>query len=370
MITRLLALLNRVRRSSNTRIVWMFAGTFICAGVLVYFFEHETGYGDKFPATLGGRLVAGLTMCMGIVSAGLVTGNIASWLVDRKLKEGRGLVNLGRKSRHTVICGWRRDMTTVLGEILKLHSGMQASDLVIVAPISIETLDAFRQDERFREVAVVRADYFSPQALEHACVRTARQALILADWSDPGQSVTSVDSKTVMAALAIRKLAPEIHLTAELVDPKFESYLRLSHCDEILTAREIHRSMMSRIPVSRGLSHVLYDLLSPETPTQIALIDLAAQDFGISFGELRKRYRSRGVVVGVLENTGNPHRMKKEALSSAQKNPDTRTVLRNLKAVRELRPNMPLLNPGNDYVVKPYSRLVAVARRPEPGRSV
>jgi voltage-gated potassium channel len=41
------------------------------------------GYGDRFPTTSGGRLVAVLLMVGGIALLGIVTAGLASWLIDR-----------------------------------------------------------------------------------------------------------------------------------------------------------------------------------------------------------------------------------------------------------------------------------------------
>ncbi len=41
------------------------------------------GYGDRYPTTTGGRLIAALLMLGGIALLGIVTASLASWLLDR-----------------------------------------------------------------------------------------------------------------------------------------------------------------------------------------------------------------------------------------------------------------------------------------------
>lgn len=41
------------------------------------------GYGDRYPVTTEGRLVAALLMIGGIALLGVITGTIASWLVEK-----------------------------------------------------------------------------------------------------------------------------------------------------------------------------------------------------------------------------------------------------------------------------------------------
>ncbi|MBA2946817.1 two pore domain potassium channel family protein [Streptomyces sp. PSKA28] len=44
------------------------------------------GYGDLYPVTLGGRIVATVVMAVGITTYGMVTAAIATWFVGREQK--------------------------------------------------------------------------------------------------------------------------------------------------------------------------------------------------------------------------------------------------------------------------------------------
>ena len=41
------------------------------------------GYGDFYPVTTGGRLVAVMLMCGGVAVVGVVTATLASWVLER-----------------------------------------------------------------------------------------------------------------------------------------------------------------------------------------------------------------------------------------------------------------------------------------------
>ncbi|MCX5144885.1 MULTISPECIES: potassium channel family protein [unclassified Streptomyces] len=47
------------------------------------------GYGDLYPVTAWGRVIASVTMLAGITTFGMVTAAIATWFVDRAQKEAR-----------------------------------------------------------------------------------------------------------------------------------------------------------------------------------------------------------------------------------------------------------------------------------------
>ncbi|MBW1743551.1 MAG: two pore domain potassium channel family protein, partial [Deltaproteobacteria bacterium] len=68
------------------------------------------GYGDKVPETAGGRVIAILVIVFGVFAASIVTGRIASWLVEWKIKEGSGLATQRKLRKHLVICGWKNEM--------------------------------------------------------------------------------------------------------------------------------------------------------------------------------------------------------------------------------------------------------------------
>ena len=67
-----------------------------------------------------------------------------------------------------------------------------------------------------------------------------------------------------------------------------------------------------------------------------------------------------GILVGVLENTGNIYQRKREALRMAQRTPDLSRLIANLQDVKKLKGNHPVFNPGPDYEIKPYSRAILI----------
>lgn len=377
----------KAARSVGVRLVAVFVTTFITSGYLVYEIEKKagnsqfenvwdgiwwgivtittSGYGDKIPVTGMGRTIAALTMCVGILCAGVVTGNVASWLVERQLKAGRGLVDLAGKTGHLLICGWRREIAKVLEEIFLLDPAMKPEDVVIVAPISQEILDSFKADGRFAKVSVLRGDYYTQSMLERAGVKHAKKVLILADWSGAVKSLTGIDANTVLTAMTINKIAPEVRVAAELLDLKFENYLKMAQCDEIIYSREYSRILLANSAKSAGLAHIIFDLLDVSTAANIKTLPLPPDLIGKTFADVAAYCKNldESIAIGLIENTGKVREMKKEALRAAQKNPNTRTVLTHLKEVRQLGSNVPVLNPKKDYKIKNYSMAVVISNK-------
>jgi voltage-gated potassium channel len=106
---------------------------------------------------------------------------------------------------------------------------------------------------------------------------------------------------------------------------------------------------------------VVHELIDVETG-HLATREVPARFVGDTFANLSAHLHEadRSILIGILENTGNIFQRKREALREAQKTPDIGLLVANLKAVKELRGNQPVFNPGADYVIKPHSRAILI----------
>ena len=92
---------------------------------------------------------------------------------------------------------------------------------------SIENIEIneLRQDPLLRDLYFFSGDYSNKEVLRNVCLSSAERILIIADESSD-RSNDEVDFKTVLAAIAVSKLNPDIHLTVEIIQPKFKQYLQ------------------------------------------------------------------------------------------------------------------------------------------------
>jgi len=318
------------------------------------------GYGDKYPVTVGGKVLGIFMMLLGVASVGIVTGRIASFLVDKQVKARGGLIVLEKKKGHFVICGWKQELEAVLDKILTIDPGLKAADIVLVNDADPQEIDHIRSIPSFKTVKYIKGDYIDEKVLQRANVRTAKTGLILAD-SSKDFSVQEVDSRTVMTAITIDNLNKDVYTCAELVDEKFVKYLKLANCDEIILTREYSRELLANAASASGISHVAAELLNP-LKRGLVTVDFQPSFVGKPFRDLQEFYKGRtgDIVIGLLENTGNIYHRKKEALAEAQKTPDISKLVENLQSVKMIYPNNPVLNPGDDYVVKTNSKAILV----------
>ena len=323
------------------------------------------GYGDIYPMPRAGRGLAFFVVLFGIGVVGIVTGKIASVLVERRIKEGRGLTEAHKMKGHFVVLGWKSDIPLLIQGLLDAHAGLVPERLVLVNLAGEMANDELRG--RFAGLVYIHGDPIDPAVLARAHLANAAKVLVLADESGE-RTDQERDGRTVMIALNIENVAPEVYTCAEVLDRKYVDYLRLAHCDEIILSREYGRFLLVGASTSAGLSSVFHDLLDFADARSLSTVPVPDRLVGCSFGELSAHVRKEtgALAIGLLENTGRPRAIKRDALRAAQKTEDVATLLENLRVVKGLVSNKPVLNPPDDYPVAPHALAIVIGRSAVP----
>ena len=164
---------------------------------------------------------------------------------------------------HLIICGWKEDMEDILLDILRVAPDTDAENIVIVSNVEPERVEALKDRPQLKGLKFVRGDYFAETSLLRANAKTAKKVLILADTLE-SNAPSEVDSKTVMTVLTVKALCKDVYVCAEILDKKYESYLRHAQCDEIIFSREFSRRVLANTSATNGMSHIIYELLSQD----------------------------------------------------------------------------------------------------------
>lgn len=322
------------------------------------FVTFIAGYFDYSPLSVTGRIASLVMLLVGILTFSALTGKIASVFMEMQMKKDRGLVKL-KMDNHFLICGWRPGFERILDAVLASNPDISPDSIVLVNSAPSEQMDSIRQLPRFKGINYISGDFSDESTLKRANLSTAERALIISDQSQTFSRLET-DSRTVLAVLTIKNMNPTVYVAAELSDSKFQKHLQLAHCDEVILTSDYEYSLLATASSGMGYSNVISELIGKDADSGIIVEDIAKHWIGKTYGEFKKNYKKDGVIVGLLLNTGNFYLRKKDALREAQKNPDVNKVIDNLRKVKLLVSNQPLLCPDDSTVIQPNTKVILV----------
>lgn len=213
------------------------------------------------PTTEVGRAATLLLMLGGLTIFGVFIGTVSATMSARLSNLEVNVMDLDELTGHTVIFGWNRAGPTVLLELFAGGTRNAAVVLVTEHKQLVPELPAsgFREELLYPVVG----DYTRVEVLERVNIREADTAILLADSQVP-RSDQDRDARTVLAALTIEKLHPDIFTVAELTNRQNEELLRLAHVEEIVVADEYGATIMGSASRNRGLVSIVDEILSSQ----------------------------------------------------------------------------------------------------------
>ena len=328
---------------------------FMCVAVCAGYFEFVC---ESVP----GRIAAISLLIVGTMVFGYIRGQVASMFVDMAEKKNKGLGNLRKIEGHFIICGWKKGFEKILDTVMKSNPDITA-DMIVLVNEAPEHMEALRTDDRFKEINYVAGDFTDESTLRRASIETAARALVICDRSR-NYSDLEIDSRTVLAVLTIENMCRGIYVVAELLSGKFEKHLKMTHCDEIILTQDYERNLLATASSGAGYSGVISSLISNDADSGIIINDIDRSFIGKTFAEYKtyeaEVHAEKGVLVGLLLNSGNFHKRRQEALREAQKNPNMNTIISNLQKVKLLKSNQPLLCPNGDYKIPSHAKAIFV----------
>lgn len=277
------------------------------------------GYGDITPVSVFGRISAITLLVVGVAIFGALSGKFASFLLDRQQKKDRGLLTMEKMKNHFLICGWKPNFEKILEGVLIANPEVSPENIVLLNNADRSCMEVIQSKEDFKGINYIHGDFTEDATLIKAQIKTAERVLILADASE-NYSTLEIDSRTVLAVITIKNLNPRIYCVAEIFDSKFEKHLSLARCDEIILTKDYEQNLLVQASSGKGMSHILRELISEETKSGIILAPIPDKCVGITYGEYRKSLKTKDILIGILENTGNFYmRRKRSSCRSSEK---------------------------------------------------
>lgn len=322
------------------------------------------GYGDIYPSSNEGRILVIVTLFLSVGLVSLFSANLASALTTKKIIErlkGKGISMLQKQKGLFVICGWKKDMASLMKNVYSLNPNILTENTVIITDVLEEEINRFKENPDLSKVNFLQGAYHNENTLRSINLQNACKILVLADFKG---SETEVDAKTVMTVITIKAIAPNSYVCAEILNKNYESYLKMANCDEIILSKEYSRTLVANAASSVGVAHIIQDLLDPNLDAFLVTKEIPLEFIGKEYKIFRQHIidSSEDILIGILENTGTVFEMKKSAIKEAQKMADMSKLVDSLQKIKKLEGNKPYLNPPNNLIIAANSLAVFISK--------
>lgn len=239
-------------------------------GIVILMFS---GFDVKPPATIGGYISSIAVMLSGIVFVTLLIGDSAAFLVEKKLKGGKGMKKL-KLNNHIIICNWNEHGKTIVDQLLS-EEIKEPRDIAIVADLDDCPYDNVR-------VQFVKGNPTKNKVLDRAKIDTADTAIVLGGEGDP----QTADARAILTALALESIRPEIYTCVIIFDAENKQHLEHAHVDEIVCISEMTDSVLVQASLNHGLSSLLSGLLTFSEGCEIYKLKVSKEYQGLTFTEV------------------------------------------------------------------------------------
>ncbi|MFN8613144.1 MAG: ion transporter [Vulcanimicrobiota bacterium] len=226
-----------------------------------FFSTVSAEYVTNFPPTLGGKMVVLFLELAGLSLFAVLTGTASVFLIE-KIREGTHMHGLSPDDLegHVLVCGWNSGSAATLAR-LQRHRDFREKAFVVVA--DGEDFQGFRQLPEPDRVAKIREDFTRAEVLRKANVMKASVALLFCDTSR-GNSRQDGDARTVLAALTIDKLNPDLHTCAELSNSGNEHHLSMAHVREVVVTQDLSGHLLAQAALNSSNARLFHELLKAD----------------------------------------------------------------------------------------------------------
>ena len=306
------------RPNTYTVILFIMTALLVLGTVLVWFFEQGNstvngyhlddsfvfmlqnvsgvGIGATPPVTPGARGICITFVILAAAMRAVFVAAVVSSFVNQLILRGKGVRRVEFEN-HVIICGWNPHVSQVVKTLQR--DGARKVPIVLIAPINENPLGDYG-------VKLIKGDPTFADDLNRANAKDALAAIVITDQSD-GQAHTdsTYDARAVLMVLALKSVAPGIHVVAEVRDPANRRHFEHARADEIVVSAEVSEGLVARAATNQGIAWVYEDLLRLDTSPEMYIIDVPKDLVGASFQAALVRLNTRDniILLGVVENS-------------------------------------------------------------------
>lgn len=256
------------------------------------------GYGDIVPKTEIGRVIGIIIIILGVTLFSLISGSIASLLVEWRIKERKGLGKV-RFKNHLVILGWNNHLEKTL-EAMGNFINLDDYNIVLVNQAEEEDYENFKSKFPDLNIKFIHGDFTKENVLKRANISHAKYIIILSDTYG-GRSLEECDERTLISILLIRTLNSDAKIYAEVVKEEKAKYILRAGADDIIVGNEFNSILLSSALLSPAY-HMLLKEISSLEKMRVKLIPLPNGFIGKTFKELFEHIKEKenAMTIGVV----------------------------------------------------------------------
>ncbi len=260
------------------------------------------------PKTPEGKIVTVFIMFMGLTIFAMFTGTVSAFMIERFKAEGMTVATEDLED-HVVICGWNSKTEVIIREY-RASEALKRVQVAVISELDLE--DAGVPDDLRKHISFIHDDFTRITALEKAGITRAKTCIILADNAN-GRSEQDADARTILAALTVEKISPEVYTCAELLNRQYGSHLSMGKVNDYVVSGDYSAYLLAQSAMNRGLMGVVGELLTYQHGQEFYRQPILPSWEGRSFSDLLLllKHEHNAILVAVHTSEGeqkiNPH---------------------------------------------------------------
>ena len=309
------------------------------------------GYGDLVPTTFLSKTLSLFLIISGTIAVSLFTAVVTSNLIQKtifSLKEWEKLDNL---NNHLIICGYKPQLKILIDEFLQQNKRMTIKQIVVIHHTLTPEIESMLTQLKY--VKFIEGDFSEEEILNKAKPKLAKKAIIMAENSETS------DSKVLATAILLKSINHDMYIIAEIINPKFESYLEKIGCDEIILSEEYNKYLLSKAILDPGISKVVGNLIMNDNFKIIVDKSYENKTFEETFNDLLTK---NIILIGIIENYGNMKQFKIDYIKEAEKSSTINDLYKKIHNLQNIKTNHIIISPSSDYIIKKHSALIIIER--------
>jgi voltage-gated potassium channel len=253
------------------------------------------GYGDFFPLSTGGRIIAGFIMASGIGAVAIIIGKLSELIISLAHKKNKGLGIMSIEN-HTLLMGYRKGSTEkVIAELLANNP----DEKIILCSEEQETNPLNNS-----EVIFIRGELASEDVLNRSSADKAKNVIV------HGRD----DNQTFITAFAFRDINRSAHMVCYLNNEEHYTKITKLPVDDISLNQVIlpvNVFLMAQELQDRESSTVIQQLISNLNGENLYRFDIDetssfSSDFKNVFFNMKLKYNAMALAIKDTDVIVNP----------------------------------------------------------------